>query len=198
MSEFPVGYFDKILAFDVETSGISKNRDNPADGCQIVSIGMIVANASTYEVIEKKYLEIKWDGTSIWSEIAESIHGLTKAYLEINGMDQEDAVFEIGNFILKYWPLHTPIHCLGHNLIGFDIPFLKGLFSKFDMQLKLTNRNVDTFTLMNVLLGAFDSNQGFDKIGLKTRKEHNALEDIEMTLETVRRINLIWKAKVGL
>jgi len=193
------GYFNKLLAFDVETSSICKtNRANPAENCQIVSIALIVADAITYEAIDKLYLEIKWNGTSVWSPEAEAVHGLSKEYLEINGIDEEEAVLQIGTFVMKYWPLNTRIHALGHNLVGFDIPFLRQLFDKFDMELSLTNRNVDTFTLINVLLEEYNSEDGFQKIGLKERTTHNALEDIEFTLETVRRIKLLWKAKVGI
>lgn len=192
----PIGYFDKLLAFDVETSSINRNGYNPSDNCQIVSIGIIVTDASTLKPIEKLYLEIKWNGVSEWSSEAEAVHGLSKEYLEKNGISEEDAVFEIGNLILKYWPLNTRIHSLGHNIVGFDIPFLRALFSKFDLNLNFCNRNIDTFPLMNTLLGAYDSNQGFDAIGLPPRTKHNALEDIEMTVETVKRIKLLWKAKV--
>lgn len=194
-----IGYFNKILAFDVETSSICRtNRANPAENCQIVSIALIVADAITFEPIDKLYLEIKWNGESEWSPEAETIHGLSKEYLEMNGVDEEEAVLQIGTFILKYWPLNTRIHVLGHNVVGFDIPFLRQLFDKFDMELSLTNRNIDTFTLINVLLEEYNSEDGFKKIGLKERKQHNALEDIEFTLETVRRVKLLWKAKVGL
>lgn len=197
MTNLPIGYFDKLLAFDAETSSINRENDNPAIDCQMVSIGIIVADAKTYEPIEKLYLEIKYNGTALWSPEAEAIHGLSKEYLEKNGVSEEDAVLEIGTLLMKYWPLKIPINALGHNLVGFDILFIKELFKKFDLNLKFSNRNIDTFPLMNVLLNSYDSNQGFSAIGLPERKKHNALEDIEMTLETVRRIKLLWNAKVG-
>jgi DNA polymerase III epsilon subunit-like protein len=194
-----IGYFTKLLAFDVETSSINRiNKSNIADGCQIVSIGLIVVDTETYKHIDKLYLEIKWNGESTWSPEAEKIHGLSKEYLEINGVDEEEAVFQIGSFILKYFPMKTRIHGLGHNLVGFDILFLRQLFDKFDMELNLTNRNIDTFTLGNVLLGEFNSDDIFKRVGLTERIHHNAMEDIEFTIEVVRRLKLIWDTKIGL
>lgn len=194
-----IGYFDKILAFDVETSSLNRSsQGHPEKDCQIVSIGLIVADGSTYDTIDKLYIEIKWNGTSNWSADAEKVHGLSKEYLDINGVDEEEAVLQIGTFILKYWPLKTRIHVLGHNVVGFDIPFLRQLFAKFDMELNLTNRNIDTFTLFNVLLEEFNSEDGFQRVGLSERKHHNAMEDIEFTLESVRRIKLLWKSKIGI
>ena len=198
-TDLPIGYFDKFLAFDVETSAINyNNKANPGEGCQIVSIAIIVTDAKSLKPIDKLYLEIQYNGTALWSPEAEKIHGLSKSHLLTNGVSEEDAVLEIGSLILKYWPLKTRIHCLGHNVVGFDIIFLRNLFDKFDMQLNIANRHIDTFTLMHTLLGAFNSEDGFTTIGLSERTEHNAMEDIEMTIETVRRLKLLWNSKVGL
>lgn len=192
------GYFSTILAFDVETTGINfENKSDCSEGYQIVSIGVIVADANSYEVIEKKYVEIQWDGVSRWSPKAEEVHGLTKEYLEVNGVSEEDAVVVIGEMILKYWPLNSSINALGHNLVGFDIIFLRNLFTKYGMVLNFGNRHVDTFTLMKVLLDEYNSEDGFQRLGMPARTAHNALEDIEYTLETVRRLKLLWNTKIG-
>jgi len=195
----PIGYFTKLLAFDCETSAISRtNKRNPAENCQAVSWALIVLNSDTLKEIDRLYVEIKWDGISNWSPEAQKVHGLSKEYLEKNGISDEQAIIEIANFILKYWPMNTRIHTLGHNQIGFDIPFMRTLFEKFDMQINFANRHIDTFTLMHTFLNAFNSEDGFKKIGLKKRTTHNAMEDIEMTINVVRRLKLLWKAKVGL
>ena len=85
------GHFQFLLAIDAETSGLfpyeldvsTKNKD---EYYQAVSWGIIVADAETLLPIEKLYVEIKWDGKSLWNDRAEKIHGLSKEYLEEHGM----------------------------------------------------------------------------------------------------------------
>ena len=104
----PRGYFKHLLALDVETSGLAFKSDDPSiepDGkeYQIVSAGLVVADADTLKPVEKLYVEVKWDGKSIWNDRAQQVHGLSKAYLEENGLTNEDAALAIGNLIIKYW-----------------------------------------------------------------------------------------------
>ena len=60
--------FDKFLAIDLETSGISFTTDDPSNNYeyQIVSIALIASNTSTYTEDAVLYREIKWNGESKW------------------------------------------------------------------------------------------------------------------------------------
>lgn len=189
---------DKILAVDTETSGLNyNNRLNRADGYQIVSIGMIVADATTFKEIDRLYLEIQWNGKSEWSKRAEKIHGLTKSYLEENGIPEEEAVEQIALFINEHFGIDKGITLFGHNP-SFDHMFLRDLLERYECDFKFNHRMVDTFSLGLTLLGAFDSNQLFDVMGFESRSEHNSMRDIEMTLQTGRLLKKLWRKHVGI
>lgn len=176
---------DKILAIDVETSGFTKG-DDVTRNHQIVSIGLIVADEN-FKAIDKFYCEIKWNGTSHWDPRAEAIHGLSKKHLEHYGLDEEDAVVAITEFILQHYEADEYIYFLGHNPRNFDIPFFIKLTNKYDIHFKIGHRTVDSFSVGYTTLGTMDSNELFSYF-YPERDSHNALQDAEMSLGACRKI----------
>lgn len=181
---------EKILAIDVETTGLSKGDDITSNH-QIVSIGLVVADKDL-KPIDKFYCEIKWNGTSHWTAHAEAIHGLSKQHLEENGLDEEDAVVAITEFLLKHYDPEEYIFFLGHNPKGFDVPFFVKLTNKYDVHFKIAHRTVDSFSVGFTCLGTQNSDELFGTF-YPTRKEHNALDDAEMALGVCRKIKKIMK-----
>lgn len=181
--------FHKFLAVDVETTGMCTVGDDPSVGYQMVSIGLIVSEPRTFKEIEELYLEIKWNGESEWSDFAFNIHGLSKEYLEENGVDEDEAAAQILELIMRHFDTTKTIVLSGHNVASFDRYFLKSLFRKFDIELKFAHRMIDSFSIGLVSVGAYDSDDLFAKMGLPPRKLHNSLEDIRYTLKSIRMIN---------
>lgn len=192
----PVGYFEKILVIDTETSGMIKNRNgadpsynaDTGESYQIVSLGLIVASARTLKPIEELYVEIQWDGVSKWSPEAEKVHGLSLQYLEDNGVSREEAVTQAGNLILDHWGPDVPIVLLGQNVVSFDLPFFNRMMQQEGIQLRFGHRHIDSFSAGFAPFGTFNSNDLFAMVGCAERAEHNALEDARMSLTAVRTI----------
>lgn len=187
----PRGYFENILALDTETTGVAIGQLDPttrADGeyYQMVSAGFIIADVKTFKPIDKLYVEIKWNGESRWESRAEGVHGLSKKYLEKNALSEEDAVVEIGQFLLKHYSPESDLRLLGHNVATFDRYFLSHLFERHGIKLKFGNRHIDSFALGMTLLEAYNSDDLFEALGMQARESHNAMEDTEMTLKAVR------------
>lgn len=189
------GHFNKILAVDCETSGLALGSLDPTYDreynrhYQSVSWGLIVADANTLKSIETLYVEIKWNGTSEWNARAEQVHGLSKQYLEVNGVSEEEAIQQMGSLILKHFA-DTPITLLGHNVASFDRYFLCDLFQRHGITIKTSNRMVDTFSVGFCTVGTYNSDELFESVGLPVRdaSKHNALTDTEYALESARRI----------
>jgi len=188
----PRGYFEKFIAIDCETSGLKYNSDDPSDGFQSVSWGVIVADAKTLKPIEELYVEIKWNGESEWAMGAQKIHGLSKEHLEENGMTEEEAVVAIGSLITKHFGTNS-LCLLGHNVATFDLWFLKRLFRKFGIELKFGNRHVDTSSIGFVNWEVFTSDALFEEVGYDARGAHNSLDDARMALEAARRTRVLFK-----
>lgn len=198
----PRGYFQYLLAFDCETTGLAFNTDDPSIGHQPVSWGLIVADAETLKPIEELYVEIKWNEESkkrrqenpSFGKKAEQIHGLTYEYLEQNGISEEEAVVQILNLIVKHWGTDVSVRTLGHNGTTFDLPFFRAMLRRHDFELKFGNRHYDTNTVGFVNFGTYTSDDLFDAVGFDTRENHNALEDARMALEAARIIRTIFRS----
>ena len=207
MGDKPIGHFNVLLALDCETTGICFNNDSPVynprtkERHQAVSWGLIVADSETLKPVEKLYLEIKWNNESKkqrklnpkFGKKAEEIHGLTFEYLEENRMDEEEAIVEIGNVIITHWGAGRSIQTLGHNLCNFDIPFLRDMFFRYEIELNFGNRMYDSNSIGWAAFNTFNSDDLFSAVGLEPRKNHNALEDAWMSLESVRRIRKVFR-----
>ena len=197
------GYFEKILCLDAETSGLffANESSDPSfnektgESYQAVSWGMVVADFKTLEPIDQLYVEIQWNGESLWSDKAEAVHGLSKDHLAANGCTEEEALVQIGEFIFRHFG-DTSVCTLGHNHVRFDLPFLQTLARKFGMKFKFGNRHIDTNALAAVCWEAFNSDELFDFAGLPEREQHNALEDIIYTLEAARRTRVLFNTAI--
>jgi DNA polymerase III epsilon subunit-like protein len=196
------GYITRVLALDCETTGLHFNQDNPALGdgkrgyFQTVSWGLIVANAITLEPIEELYLEIQWDGNSIWNTKAESVHGLSKAYLKENGVTRTEAVESIGNLIIDHWGIDSPVHVLGHNP-QFDLAFLKADLRSEGLEIKFGNKMIDTNSVGFTVYNTHNSDDLFEMVGLPQREDHNALTDAQNALYVVKATRGLAEACFG-
>lgn len=185
------GWFGKILVMDCETSGLDVNNSNPSVGYQAVSWGLVIVDADSLNIIDQLYVEIKWNGTSKWEPKAERIHGLSKDYLEDNGVTEKQAITLIANFLYKFWDPTSEfssdrvVRCAGHNVATFDVHFMRQLFDKFGLTFNTGNRFIDTSTLGWGVFDCYTSDEVFKLLGI-TRKEHNALEDAKASLEVLR------------
>ena len=196
----PKGFMEKILAIDCETTGLAQGSLNPVYDTennkryQSIAWGLIVASATTFKPIEKLYVEIKWDGESEWSKQAEGVHGLSKKYLNEHGVDEISAIEQIGSLIMKHFG-DGSVSLLGHNVATFDRYFLRDLFERNGIKLKISNRLIDTYSVGLCTLGTFNSDDLFESVGLPDRdpEKHNALTDTEYALESMRRIHVAFQ-----
>jgi len=201
------GEFQYILGMDCETTGLCFRTPTPThnpktgERHQTVSWGFVVIDAKTLKSVDELYLEIKWNEHSIeqrsknpnFGKKAEKIHGLTYDKLEQNGINEDDAVVAISALILKYWGPENPIACLGHNVHLFDVAFLRDLFERYNIDLKVGNRHYDTNSIGYFTVGAYNSDELFELVGLGKRGAHNALDDAKMAFEAARRIKMIFQ-----
>lgn len=196
----PAGYMERILVVDSETSGMAFNSDDPSidsvtgETYQSVSWGLIVADASTFQPIERLYVEIKWNGESVWDPRAQAVHGLTLDYLEENGMSEEDAVVAIASLILKYWGPDASVSLGGHNVGTFDLPFLRRLMRSQGIEIKFAHRHVDSSSVGLATFGTFTSDGLFEAVGIEARGKHNALDDAEGSLTALRTVKQLFNA----
>lgn len=172
------------LAIDWETSGYSV--PNYAERHQGLSFGAVIFDLQDFTPVDTLYLEIKHDPKYVWDEGAAKVHGLTKERLEKDGVTQAEAAVQLAELIFKYMGTEK-IVALGHR-VYFDIAFTNQLMSSVDFELQWDPIKIDSASIALTFLGITRSDELFAMMGLPPRGEHNALEDIIYTLESVKMI----------
>jgi oligoribonuclease (3'-5' exoribonuclease) len=184
------------LCFDWETSGSDWNKDSSID-YQGISLGMAVFDTRTFDIVAEHYLEIKFDATKYkWSKEAEAIHGLTIEHLEQNGLTQEEAACEVVEFLLKYFGPNPNIMICGHN-IPYDVKFMKQLLGQFELMFNIHHVMLDTAGAAFIAFTTYKSDHLFDLMCNGKRDEHNALEDVRMTLEAAKNLRALFEAALN-
>lgn len=172
------------LAIDWETSGYSV--PNYAEKHQGLSLGAVIFDMTTFDVVDTLYLEIKFDPRFVWEDSAANVHGLTREYLAQNGVTRADAAAQLAEFIFKYMGTEK-IVALGHRVF-FDIAFTNQLMDEVGFELQWDPIKIDSAAIALTFLGVTSSDQLFDMMGMPPRQAHNSLEDIVYTLESVKGI----------
>lgn len=201
----PRGYIERVLFVDVETSGLAYSCEDPTynpatgDTFQAVSVGLVVANAQTLQSLDELYVEIKWNGESEWDKRAEAVHGLSLAYLEEYGLDEEEAVVEIASLILKHWGPESPVCLAGHNVATFDKFFFNRLMKKHGINVRYGSKTIDTNAIGFATFGTHNSDELFAECGLPDRDpaNHNALDDAKRALTAVRVVRSLFQRCLG-
>lgn len=179
------------LIIDWETSGSNWGGDSTKD-FQGLAFGAIVFNLSTFEPVDKLYVELKFDAERYkWQDAAERVHGLTREHLEANGVTREEAAVLFGEFFLKYFAPDETVFFLGHHA-NFDIAFTEQLLGEFGLMFKVNPSILDTSSAGYIMFGIHKSQDLFNFLQLnEERKVHNALEDCELTLQAAAMMRKI-------
>lgn len=173
------------LGIDWETSGFS--TPDYAKSHQGISFGAIIFDVRALEPVEMLYHEIKFNSKLYqWSDGAQKVHGLTREYLEENGVDQERAASDLCNLIIKYIGTED-VMLMGHR-VHFDKAFTQQLTKSIDIDLNYHPTTIDTASMCTALMEMSKSEEIFQTLGMPPRQQHNAMEDILYTLQSVKRI----------
>jgi oligoribonuclease (3'-5' exoribonuclease) len=185
------------LCFDFETSGSDWGSPNSAIDYQGISLGLVVFETRTFDIIAEDYFEIKFDATKYkWSKDAEKIHGLTQEFLEEFGLTKEEAACRVIEFMLKYFGPNPNVMVCGHN-IGYDIKFMHQLLDEFELMFNIHHVRLDTAAAEFIAFTTYKSDDLFDLLCNGKRDTHNALEDCRMTLEAAKNMRLLFEAAIN-
>jgi len=176
------------LAIDWETSGFS--LPTYCERHQGISFGAIIYDVKSLEPVETIYREIKFNDKYEWVPRAEQIHGLSREHLAKNGIEPEEAATDLLNMVIKYIGTDDVL-LMGHR-VHFDRAFTDQLTDTVGIRLPIHPTTIDTSSMATVLLETTRSEDVFTMLGLPGRGKHNALEDIQNTLECVKRMKEIF------
>ena len=178
------------LAIDFETSGYSV--PDYAKSHQGISFGAIIFDVGSSEPVESLYVEVQFDESRYkWEMGAEKVHGLSRDYLQKNGVSQQEAAVLLCNLIIKYIAVGDDVLLLGHR-VHFDKAFIKQLTESIEVELTYHPNTIDSCSMGIALMEIAKSEDVFQMMGMPPRQEHNALEDIMYTLLSVKRMKQLF------
>lgn len=169
-----------IIAFDIETTGVDKNRDH------IIQISMIKFNPETYEVIETYDSYVKPIGN-----YAVSLPAYVKHKIRPEFLADKPTIVDIADDIVKFF---EDCDVLTFNGNGFDIPFLNKELAIANKHIDFTNRNCydscleERTRIPHNLEAVYNRymNETMEESGLSA---HNSLSDVKATIEIFKKQN---------
>ncbi len=199
--------FPNIIVFDIETGGFTHEK-NPIIEIAAISIDSKLKEVERFEVVVLPYGENKK-----YEVGALRANGFTLVEIEKRGIDSHLAMKMFVEFLerqkkatdpgVSIVPDKKPILC-GHNIKGFDIPFLSGVlkehkydFSKFVSQ----KMEIDTLDWSRLFFGNpleydyYDHKLGTccKNIGVNIVDAHRAMNDVEGKFKTIKILYRISK-----
>lgn len=174
--------YEELIFFDLETTGTEHWKR------QITQIGAIHVPSN-----EKFECKVQFDMSKA-DKKALKINGYNKKGW-IDALTQEQACHEFKRFCQNHKTVHKKskkgnvysIAALaGYNVSAFDKFFITDLFSQFDVFAPFDFRMYDCYELAKWFIPYLESYKLEDinkEFGLQERKAHDALEDVEMTID---------------
>ena len=164
-----------IVCFDVETTGLSQKEDF------IIQLSMIKLNPQLEEVARKNWY-IKPIHTYEIKTTAIEKHGITKEFLESNGVDLRDIGQEILDFV-------EDCDFLTYNGNSFDIGFLYKDLKLVGYNLNMEGRTCyDAFLLYKLIYPSTLEAVYKRCTGKDLEGAHNATNDVEATIEVYKAL----------
>ena len=173
-----------IICYDVETTGLNPQEDF------IIQLSMVKFNRN-FEIIDEKNWYIKPAHKYTINPQAQEKHGISKEWLDNNGIYLKDIIQEIDEFI-------KDCDFLTYNGNSFDIKFLYKDLKLWGYELDLSNRKFYDSFGMECRFNPRNLSYIYNKYtGKELDEAHNALADVKATIEVFshqkEQYNLSWE-----
>jgi len=163
-----------IVAFDVETTGLSQTEDH------IIQLSAIKFRKETYEIIKKFNRYIKPCVEYEISSGAFEAHGLTKEFIEENGVSLKSVAHE-------FIEMFDDADALTFNGNRFDVNMLYTDLLMIGIEFPMEGKIFyDSYGIETRLHPRKLTNVYFNYTGESMENAHNSLADVEATIEVFK------------
>jgi len=185
-----------IVIWDIETGGFKKEDNGLAEIAMIVIDSETLLEKDRYECVIAPYEQPSGE-MSTYNPKALEVNGLTMKQIN-NGIPAKQAVKEIKEFCAKYKKTmkggQGKLIPAGHNLVGFDIPYLTFFLEIFKVKYSDLFHPLAIDTMLWTRLkwtrdGSIANHKlgtACDMAGVALVDAHRAMNDVEGNAELVR------------
>ena len=123
-------YVKYICVADTETGGLPNKSKKAFYDVALCEVAIVVIDCIELKIVDEYSAIIKpYSDTCEYSEQAAAVNGLSKEYLEQNGLPVKQVYSEVKALLKKYTNSRVGAVLCGHNFQLFDVPFFEGLFA---------------------------------------------------------------------
>ena len=170
----------RLIWFDLETTGFNKFKNRIIEIAALDNLGKTFSTLVNPECfIPKKITEI----THINNDMVKDSPIIEEALHDFNEFLRIDQ--------------HKTTFIIGHNSIGFDMPFIKYNFSKYNIKFPQM-RAIDTLYMSQLLLPheySHKLSRMCELFGIDNNNAHRALSDVYATRILYNQLCVIFKSK---
>lgn len=176
--------YDRIIYVDTETTGTNYMTD------VITELGYVIAEKNTNIITRDHYIKI--DDNQEYSPEAEKVTGITRSFLNKEGLSKKEVITEFYKFLFE----KKKTLLIAHNM-AFDISFIASEFIRLGLTWKHQVDLLDTLTVYKDFAPyPHKLSDAIEYLKIKNVKNsHRAIDDV-MALQAVTRELYIRKQDV--
>lgn len=189
-----------VICFDIESGGLM-SKDKPAfDAIALIEIALVVVNMETLSIAEKRsyIFERNYKDGLIYTKEAEEVHGITETIQQQKGIPLKEIYKEMKSLFSKYKNPRQLCTLVGHNIVGFDVPFIVNFFKYMGDDLNnYVKFYIDTMQVMHMISleqQDYKLHTCCAIFNIDLVNAHRALDDTEanakLFIEIVKRLRL--------
>lgn len=209
-SRFHPGKYSLWLDWETSGANFKLKYDEQPELFQGIQLGLVIADNETFTEVAAMKVNIKFDEKFQWQPDAQKIHGISREYLEENGVDRDDAALQVVEFILQYFPqdvfylladgkksMNSSKVCFGGHNLEFDISHFKALLAVVGFGIDDHHVKLNTSSIGFHAVGEYRSNPLFTMFGAEKRGDHDALDDTRQSLAVAAGVKALILAALG-
>lgn len=142
-----------IIVYDFETGNLSNSKCIAFENAPLVEIAMVCIDMQTLQLIDEIDLIFPYGYKEdlVYSEQALETHGITKEIQDENFTPLKDIYKTCKQWFTKYKNPRQMCTLAGHNIVGFDNPFLRNFFNYMGDDIdKYVKYYIDTMQLAHM------------------------------------------------
>lgn len=121
-----------VIVYDFETGGLPTKEKQPFLDIPLVEMAMSCIDMRTLEIVDRVEMIFPYnykEDLAGYSEEATAVHGITEEVQEENSIPLKDIYKTCKQWFTKYKNPRQMCTLVGHNIVGFDNPFLRNFFA---------------------------------------------------------------------
>lgn len=196
-----------VIIFDLETGGLCSKDKLAFYDVPIVESAMVVVDMEKLEICDECSLIVERDYKEglIYEQQAIDVHGITEEIQNSKGVSLKELYKKWLELFKKYKNPRQLCTLSGHNIVGYDVPFIRNMFEYMEDDLdKYVKFYIDTMQIAHMAAleqQDYKLHTCCDSFNIDLVNAHRALDDTKanayLFIEFVKRLRGTGASSLG-